>query len=118
PFLCLQQIMTSMNWKYCYSLLFIGMMTTASHAQTASDALRYSLLEPGGTARTIGVGGAIGAMGADFATVGTNPAGLGAYRRSEMVFTPGLYISRVETTLLDSDQTVPRSQDRSNIHLN
>lgn len=107
-----------MNWKYLHSLLLAGFFTTISFAQTASDALRYSLLEPGGTARTIGVGGAIGAMGADFATVGTNPAGLGAFRRSEMVFTPGLYNARVESTLLDSEQNISRSEDRSNVHLN
>jgi hypothetical protein len=108
----------SMNWKYLYPLLLAGFFITGSHAQTASDALRYSLLEPGGTARTIGVGGAIGAMGADFATVGTNPAGLGAFRRSEAVFTPGLYNARVESTLLGAEQNVLRSEDRSNVHLN
>ncbi|MEL6943439.1 MAG: hypothetical protein AAFO82_12285, partial [Bacteroidota bacterium] len=57
-------------------------------AQTAFDALRFSTLDVTSTARNMGVGGAIGGLGADFATLSTNPAGLGAYRFSEMVFTP------------------------------
>lgn len=64
------------------------LFTFGIKAQTAFDALRFSTLDVTSTARNMGVGGAIGGLGADFASLSTNPAGLGAYRFSEMVFTP------------------------------
>ena len=57
------------------------------HAQTTEDALRYSRVFYSGTARFNAVGGAFGAVGADFSTVAINPAGLGLYNKSEMTFT-------------------------------
>ena len=38
-----------------------------------------------GTARYVGMGGAMSALGADISVMGTNPAGIGLYRRSEVV---------------------------------
>jgi hypothetical protein len=55
-------------------------------SQTVGDALRYSTLIPGGTARVIGAGSSFGAMGGDFGVLTLNPAGLGDYRSSELVF--------------------------------
>ncbi len=72
-------------------------------AQTAYDALRYSQIDVSGTARTIGVGGAIGAFGADYSVLSTNPAGLGAYRRSEFVVTPSLWLSKIDSRLTDGE---------------
>ncbi len=71
----------------CLNLL-IGF--SFAYAQSINDVVRYSVLEVGGTARTIGAGGGIGALGADFSTLSTNPAGMAAYRRSEFVFSPTL----------------------------
>jgi hypothetical protein len=62
------------------------------------DALRYSQVFPGGTARTVALGGAFGALGGDFYSASQNPAGLGVYRRSELVFTPELYNTSVDAT--------------------
>ncbi len=59
-------------------------------AQNLSDALRFSITTPGGTARTIGAGGAFGALGGDFGSISINPAGLGTYRSSEFVISPAL----------------------------
>ena len=73
-----------------------------SKSQTATDALRYSYTNVGGTARTIGIGGAISALGADFTTLSTNPAGLAAYRKSELVLTPALFRIESEGGLADS----------------
>ncbi|MDA8693333.1 hypothetical protein N9L92_04660 [Saprospiraceae bacterium] len=55
-------------------------------SQTVGDALRYSTLIPGGTARVIGAGSSFGALGGDFGVLTINPAGLGDYRSSELVF--------------------------------
>ena len=56
-------------------------------AQTAEDALRYSRVFYSGTARFNGMSGAFGAVGADFSTLSTNPAGIGLYKGSEMTLT-------------------------------
>jgi hypothetical protein len=74
------------------------------HAQTPSDALRLSYQsQGGGTARSMGVGGAIGALGADYTAVGINPAGLASYRTSEFVFSLGY--TQVKTDALLEDKT-------------
>ncbi len=51
--------------------------------QTLEDAVRYSKSTYYSTARTMGVGGAFGAMGGDFGAISYNPAALGNYWRSE-----------------------------------
>ncbi len=60
----------------------------SANAQNEVDALRYSQISFGGTARYDGMAGAFGALGADFSTLSSNPAGLGLYRKSEITFTP------------------------------
>ncbi|MEO6039320.1 MAG: hypothetical protein ABIQ93_12985, partial [Saprospiraceae bacterium] len=68
-------------------------------AQLAGDVLRYSYLQPGGTARYLGVGGAFGALGADYSSLSNNPAGLAMFRSNELVFTPSLKFSKTEAGL-------------------
>lgn len=69
-------------------------------AQDETDALRYSYLQPQATARSMGIGGAVGALGGDFASLSINPAGIGVYRRSEITFTPSLKINNAQGTYL------------------
>lgn len=40
-----------------------------------------------GTARYVGMGGAMNALGADLSTMGTNPAAIGLYRKNDVAFT-------------------------------
>jgi hypothetical protein len=68
-------------------------------SQTIQDALRYSRLDFGGTARSMGVGGSMGALGTDFAVLSTNPAGLAAYRSSDFMFTPSFKFMTVSSGL-------------------
>lgn len=58
-------------------------MISIVHAQNEVDAIRYTFQSVPGTARTQGMGGAFGAIGADIGSVFCNPAGLGVYRRGE-----------------------------------
>jgi hypothetical protein len=60
-------------------------------AQNETDVLRYSQLTFGGTARYSGMAGAFGALGADFSTLSSNPAGIGVYRRSELTLSPSIF---------------------------
>ncbi len=63
-------------------------------AQTEIDVLRYAYLSPGGTARGMSLGSAMGSVGADITSASVNPAGIGLYRRSELTFTPSLYFRK------------------------
>ncbi len=60
-------------------------------AQDQVDALRYSQITYGGTARYVGMGGAFGALGADASTLSSNPAGIALYRKSDLTFSPTLF---------------------------
>lgn len=70
-----------------------------AHAQTDADALRFSYLKPGGTARLMGVGGAFNALGADFGALSQNPAGIALYRTNEFVLTPSLRFQSTDAAL-------------------
>lgn len=56
--------------------------------QTDIDALRYSRSVFGTTARSLSMGGAFGALGADFSVLSQNPAGIAVFRRSEFTISP------------------------------
>lgn len=80
--------------KRLFSFIISVLVLTQLSSQDAVDALRYSQTYPGGTARSLAMGGAFGSLGADFYSASQNPAGLGLYRGSEFTFTPELqYIS-------------------------
>ncbi|MFC2102726.1 TonB-dependent receptor, partial [Bacteroidota bacterium] len=76
-------------------ILFIAILITMTwielSAQTAQDALRYSRIFYNGTSRFVATGGAFGAVGADFSSIATNPAGLGMYRSAEVTFSPSVF---------------------------
>lgn len=95
------------------SLLFVFSINVSS--QVLTDAVRYSLLDVGGTARSVGIGGAIGALGADFSVLSTNPAGAAAFRRSEFTFTPTLELSSADATLKDNDTN---TDNKTNFNFN
>jgi len=82
--------------------------TLSTQAQTHVDALRFSQLTFGGTARSVGIGGAFGSLGADFSAVSINPAGLGIYRSSEIMFSPSMVSSRTQSTYLSNEATAFR----------
>ena len=77
-----------------YSFIFFGiLMAFSANSQNETDALRYSYLNYNGTARYAGLGGAMGALGADMSAISMNPAGMGRYSRSDFSFTGDLTIS-------------------------
>ena len=77
--------------------------------QNFADAFRMSYNQIQGTARSAGMGNALGALGGDFTSLSINPAGSAIYQSSELVFTPGFYINKSElnvggTSFSDNDQ--------------
>ncbi|GEP97866.1 OmpP1/FadL family transporter [Chitinophaga cymbidii] len=77
--------------KRIAGLLIALSVSAHAWAQDEGDALRYSRLTTGGTARTQAIGGAAGSLGGDITASHVNPAGLGFFRTSEIVITPGFY---------------------------
>ncbi|HLU17256.1 MAG TPA: hypothetical protein VKZ76_04320 [Edaphocola sp.] len=73
----------------------------AAKAQNFEDALRFSMLSTGSTARSVGIGGAAGSLGADFSAASVNPAGMAIYRQSELTFTPYLRINNASSDYID-----------------
>lgn len=71
-------------------ITFLCLAGIRLHAQNDADLLRYSMLNPVGTARYNAMGGAFGALGANFSILSSNPAGIGLYTRHEISFTGGL----------------------------
>lgn len=63
------------------AVLCIGGM----NAQTIYDAAKFAGKDLNGTARFVGMGGAMGALGGDISTMGTNPAGIGIYRSNDIM---------------------------------
>src|SRR5438046_2391525 len=60
-------------------------------AQSDIDALRYSQNSLAGTARFVSMGGAFSALGGDFSTLSSNPAGIAVYRKSEFSISPSFF---------------------------
>jgi len=86
--------------KLILIVIVASSMSFVLKAQTDVDALRYSQLTFGGTARGMGVCGAFGALGADMTSLSSNPAGLGVYRSSEFVLTPAIYNIKTTTNYI------------------
>ncbi|CAN5793092.1 outer membrane protein transport protein [soil metagenome] len=77
-------------------------------AQNEEDALRYSRIGFGGTARFSSMAGAFGAVGPDMSVLSVNPAGLGWYNRNEITFAPSFYNNNISSTYNDSLSTDSR----------
>ncbi|MEO1436848.1 MAG: hypothetical protein AAFV80_15020 [Bacteroidota bacterium] len=87
------------------SLFLFCLSAMLLQAQTDADIIRYAQTEINGTARAMGVGGAFGAIGADFTTASTNPAGIGVYRSRELVLTPGMRFQSIDSDFNGNSQS-------------
>lgn len=72
-----------------------------SFAQIAENALKFSEMGSFGTARIQAIGGAGYALGGDVSTAAINPAGLGFFNRSTIVFTPTFSYTDITANYLD-----------------
>lgn len=66
----------------------LALLSVGAQAQTAEDALRYSMDNTTGSARFMALSGAMGAVGGDISTIFYNPAGMGLYKSSEYIIAP------------------------------
>ena len=83
------------------------MATIAANAQETYENANLMKPELSGTARYIGMGGAMEALGADISTISTNPAGIGLFRSSSASLSFGLTSQQDVTTYGSDHKTVP-----------
>src|SRR5665647_343317 len=99
--------------KLVLILIAVISMFTGILAQNVDDALRYSQIFYGGTARFNSMGGAFTALGGDISSLSQNPAGIGVFRASELTLTPQLF--QIKTTAGFNGKTI---DNLSNFNLN
>jgi hypothetical protein len=75
---------------------------TAYAQSYAESALLFSRTQPTGSARIQALGGTQVALGGDYSSALSNPAGLGMFNRSEFTFTPALNFYNTSTNYLGS----------------
>lgn len=78
--------------KLLIGLAMLCWLPLGAAAQNEIDLLRFALNRHSPTARMAAMGGAFTALGADMGGMSLNPAGIAAYRRSTVSFSPGLNI--------------------------
>lgn len=93
------------NMKRKYSLALAAL--TLCGSMSAQDIYKVENLsgnDLNGTARYVGMGGAMNVLGADISSMGINPAGTGLYRRSDVAFTGSATIQPNAVSMLDIDK--------------
>ncbi len=102
--------------KKIFLIILAAAFSQIGFSQQAADAIRYSYLNPGGTARFISTGGAFTALGADFGSISTNPAGLAMFRSNDFSVSPGLRFASANTTIGSSQNA--NEEFKSNFNFN
>lgn len=79
-------------------VIFLSTFCMQVSAQNQEDILRYSSRGMIGTARTMGLSGAFGAVGADLSAASINPAGLGLFRSNQFLLSSAITANLSNTT--------------------
>ena len=74
---------------YLTAIILLNFSAVSAQDYTET-ALLFSRTHPGGSARILGLGGSQTALGGDYSSALSNPAGLGMFNRSEFTFSLGL----------------------------
>lgn len=80
------------------TVIVMSLSSSAVAQSYAESALLFSRTQPSGSARIQSLGGTQTALGGDYSSALSNPAGLGMFNRSEFTFTPGLASYNTSTT--------------------
>lgn len=91
--------------KNTLSIAFLLFAGSTAMAQVPEDVMRLHYNSLSGTARSQAIGGAIGSLGGDITSNFVNPAGLGMYKVSEIVLTPGFTLAQSKTNYRESNAT-------------
>lgn len=97
--------------KKIYVFAAVGLMALTAQAQetpATGDAYMAGQLateDLNGTARYVGMGGAMDALGADLSVIGSNPAGIGLFRKSQVAGSFGMNSQVDGKTFADGSKT-------------
>ena len=90
-----------MKSKYFLLLAASGLVSMSASAQETYQDTKLIENELNGTARYVGMGGAMEALGADLSTMQSNPAGIGLFRKSQVAISGGLLSQSGENSKKD-----------------
>lgn len=95
-------------------LFLLGVLlviTSGAYAQSyVESALMFSRTVPGGSARIQGMASSQTALGGDYSSAYSNPAGLGMFNRSEITFTPGYSSYKTNASYLGETENASYSR--------
>ncbi|MFZ2905545.1 MAG: hypothetical protein WAZ98_05030 [Cyclobacteriaceae bacterium] len=107
-------------FRLCLYTILVSASVEVSAQGFVENALLFSRTKPGGSARVQAMGGAQVALGGDFSSALSNPAGLGMYNRSEFTFSPAVTSYETDTdylgTKLNDSKTVFNIPGLSYVH--
>lgn len=93
-----------MKTRYALIAALMGGSLTAAAQETYMNA-ELATGDLNGTARYVGMGGAMDALGADLSTIGTNPAGIGLFRHSTASASFGFVSQQDAVKFADANKT-------------
>lgn len=94
--------------KKIITTLLILLSVATTFAQSVDDAFTYSQCHYQGTAKGMGMGNALGAVGGDMTSISINPAGMGIYRNDEFAMTLGLVDNIHKSTYYGSQNSADK----------
>lgn len=90
-------ILIAMKFHLTFAILIF--ICSNVRSQTASEAFRLTETDMWGTARNLGTGNSMFAIGPDLSAITQNPSGLAGYRKGEFTFSLGLQQAGTTTSL-------------------
>ncbi|MCR5131081.1 MAG: hemin receptor [Prevotella sp.] len=91
--------------KKYFVIAAMAFATLPMLAQETYENAKIAAEDLNGTARYVGMGGAMEALGADISTIGTNPAGIGLFRKSAATVSFGLVSQQDAVEFSDGNKT-------------
>ena len=101
--------------RYLFQLFAAAAISTS--AQTVYDALTFGKDNYYGTARTIGLGNAITAIGGDLGTLSLNPAGSAVAGYSQFTFSQGLTVASTSSSWASAYNSYDEAQTSSAVSI-
>lgn len=99
-------------------ILYLAAMTLLAVPAAAQETYQSTKMvdnDLNGTARYVGMGGAMEALGADISTISTNPAGIGLFRSGQVSLSGGLVMQTDADKKIEFDNTgIPFDGDKTN----
>ncbi|MBP3776363.1 MAG: hemin receptor [Prevotella sp.] len=96
-----------MKKTYLFAVMALSAMQMQAQNATQDTYVGAALAteDLNGTARYVGMGGAMDALGAEISTMGSNPAGIGLFRKGQVSATLGVNIQEEGKTFQDGSKT-------------